>query len=89
MKHVWNRMICQSGYLLYYLFYCSLGGIIVLDIFWKEYLTKEVLYIFFFIAGLYAGGRITYYSLKYTAKCHYKNKMEEKVEVKGKKIFNV
>lgn len=58
----------NSVVILYYLFYSSLGILVVLNLFWKKYLTKEVLYLFFFIAGMYAGGKISYYCMRYIAR---------------------
>lgn len=68
IKRLQEKLINKFGYILYYLFYSSLGILVVLNLFWKEYLTKEVLYLFFFIAGMYAGGKISYYCMRYIAR---------------------
>lgn len=64
MNLLLKKIVYRSGYILYYLFYGCLGILIIMNLFFEDYLTKEIFYIFFFIAGMYVGGKITYYSLK-------------------------
>ena len=68
MKRLLEELIYHFGYILYYLFYSSFGIIVLLNLFWREYLTKEVLYCFFFLAGLYVGGKVSYYCMRYISK---------------------
>ena len=48
-----------SGRIFYYSFNFSLALMVVLSLFWK--IAEVVWYVFFFIVGVYAGSRISYY----------------------------
>lgn len=48
-----------SGRIFYYSFYFSLALMVILNLFWE--IAGLVWYVFFFIVGIYAGSRISYY----------------------------
>lgn len=53
------------GKISFLLFYIFSFLIILLWILKREWVTTEMLYAFFFLAGMYLGGRVTYWSMRY------------------------
>lgn len=64
----YNFFIHRWGYIIHYLFHGILIALLVIHMLNKAWITSEVLYFFFLIAGMYAGSRISFYCCKHIHK---------------------
>lgn len=71
-------LVYKWGYIIHYLFFGSCASLLVIYILKKDLFTSGLFFAFFFIAGIYAGTRISFYCFQYRNNEARKKYEEEK-----------